>query len=104
MLPAQHDVSTPIATDADPAWSIIASRRDDVGSQSHRVDIANAGHQACSDFGLYAELAPQVPDIPELVRNYLSEIIAESPSEWLKTWRSTLLSQVSHIDAFLTRI
>ena len=51
MVGAQ-DATTPPDTDAERAWAVLGAR------PAWRVDIERAGHQGCSDVGLYLELAP----------------------------------------------
>ena len=95
------DATTPPGTDADPAWSIITGRSDDVAAGSKRIDMEFAPHQGCSDFSLYAELAPRVEGLPDAVKTYLDSIAAEVPSQWTSSWRDGLRRHVEHIDTFL---
>lgn len=101
MLVANQDRTTPPATDAENAWSILSQRDDQVGIKSRRFDIDQAGHQASSDFGLYVELAPQVENLPDMLRQYLKMVTDEAPKDWITNWRSTVHQHVIHIDAFL---
>lgn len=101
MVVGERDLTTPPSTDAEPAWSAITSRADDVGRLSRRHDLVDAGHQGCSDFGLYAELAPLVPGLPQIVLDYLGSIAAESPDNWRESWRNNVRSHVEWTDGFL---
>lgn len=101
MIVGDRDVTTPPDTDAEPAWSAISSRGDEVGRLSRRHDLPGAGHQGCSDFGLYAELAPRVPGLPQIVVDYLGSIAAEAPDDWRSSWRNDLRSHIEWIDDFL---
>lgn len=102
MLVGLADATTPPETDADPAWNLLRGRDDEVFAASRRIDMAHAPHQGCSDFSLYAELAPRVPGLPEAVSAYLDAIAAEIPREWSESWRDGLRQHVEHIDEFLT--
>ncbi len=104
MLVGERDLTNPPPTDAEPAWSAISSRSDDVGVLSRRHDLADAGHQGCSDFGLYAELAPNVPGLPQIVIDYLGSIANESPDNWRESWRDNVRSHVEWIDRFLVAL
>lgn len=104
MMVGQRDLTTPPSTDAEPAWSAISSRSDDVGTLSRRHDLVDAGHQGCSDFGLYAELAPNVPGLPQIVIDYLGSIADESPDNWRESWRGNVRSHVEWIDRFLVAL
>ena len=104
MVVANQDVTTPPSTDAEKAWGFLSTRTDRVGEKSQRFNIDHAGHQASSDFGLYAELAPQVENLPDMLRAYLKLVVDESPIEWIHKWRTTVLRHVVLIDEFLNSL
>jgi predicted dienelactone hydrolase len=104
MVVANQDVTTPPLTDAEKAWGLLSARTGRVGALSRRVDVDQAGHQASSDFGLYAELAPQVENIPDMLRAYVKMVVDESPPEWIHKWRTTVLRHVVLIDDFLNSL
>ena len=93
------DVTTPPSTDADPIWSTMSA----LDPRHQRVDLPHGGHQACSDFSLYMELVPSMPDIPQMVLDYLESIAAESPEGFRDTWRDTLATQIEALAAFFSR-
>ena len=101
MVVANQDKTTPPTTDAEKAWSFLSAREGRVGALSQRFDVDQAGHQASSDFGLYAELAPQVENLPDMLRMYLKSVVDDSPAEWITAWRTTVLRHVVLIDDFL---
>lgn len=92
---ASRDVTTPAELDADRPWRLISA------PDTWRVDVADAAHQACSDVGLYAELAPQVPNLPETLRVYLEETAAETRAEGMRGWRESVRLQAQVVGAFL---
>ena len=104
MVVANQDLTTPPSTDAEKAWALLSAREGRVGEMSQRTDIDHAGHQASSDFGLYAELAPQVENLPDMLRAYLKMVVDESPAEWIHAWRTTVLRHVVLIDNFLKSV
>ena len=55
-----------------------------------RVDIEDAGHQACSDVGLYLELAPQVDGLPEIVFDFVQSMAADVTGSAGDPWRPTV--------------
>ena len=67
MVVGARDQTTPPDTDADRAFAVIG------GKDARRVDIEDAGHQACSDVGLYLELAPRVAGLPDIVADFVHE-------------------------------
>ena len=104
MVVANQDKTTPPTTDAEKAWSFLSTREGRVGALSQRFDVDQAGHQASSDFGLYAELAPQVENLPDMLRLYLKSVVDDSPAEWITAWRTTVLRHVVLIDDFLNSL
>jgi len=104
MVVANQDKTTPPTTDAEKAWSFLSAREGRVGELSQRFDVDQAGHQASSDFGLYAELSPQVENLPDMLRMYLKSVVDDSPAEWIHKWRTTVLRHVVLIDDFLNSL
>ena len=54
------------------------------------VDIEAAGHQGCSDVGLYLELAPQVEGLPDIVGDYLLTLADQVTGTAGDPWRPTV--------------
>lgn len=96
LLVGLGDLTTPPATDADPIWN----RLKDTDPRHRRIDLTHGGHQACSDFAYYMEMLPSIPDVPQLVIDYLESIAAESPAGFRDTWRDTLSTQAEAIADF----
>lgn len=90
------DLTTPPTTDADPLWQRLAP----IDPRHRRIDLPHGGHQACSDFAFYMEMLPSIPDVPQLVVDYLDSIAAESPAGFRETWRATLEKQITEIVEF----
>ncbi len=84
LVAGARDQTTPPATDADRAFAALGS------ADARRVDIDAAGHQACSDVGLYLELAPQVAGIPDLVVGFVSSMAADVTGTPGDPWRPTV--------------
>ena len=96
LLVGLRDLTTPPSTDADPVWARLSG-----GKTNHRrIDLSDGGHQACSDFSYYMEVLPTIPDVPQIVVDYLQSIAAESPPGFASTWRGTLEAQISAISDF----
>ncbi len=89
------DATTPPATDADRAWAKLGA------PSSWRVDVAHAGHQACSDVGLYVELAPHVEGVPDLVRAFVESMAADITGTAGDPWRPTVTLHAQMLGAFL---
>jgi len=95
LIVSELDATTPATTDSDRPWALIR------GVPSWRLDLAGAAHQAASDMGLYSEIAGQVPDLPDLVRQYLEYTAADAVGPGLRPWRELLAVQVRAAWAFL---
>ena len=94
LLLAELDETTPAATDGDRPWALLAG-------PTWRIDLAAAAHQASSDMGLYAELAAHVPDLPDMVRQYLEYTARDAVGDGLRPWRDTLAIHARAVWAFL---
>ncbi|MEY3361932.1 MAG: hypothetical protein RL531_1651 [Actinomycetota bacterium] len=95
---AARDTTTPPAVDADRPWSRLAT------PDTVRVDVADAAHQACSDVGLYAELAPRVPDLPQNLRDYLEGTAADTREPGMRSWREAVALQARIAAGFLDEV
>ena len=91
---AELDQTTPASSDGDRPWALL-------GGPTWRLDLSRSAHQAASDMGLYAELAAHVPDLPDMVRQYLEYTARDAVGEGLRPWRDTLAIHVRAIWAFL---
>ncbi len=98
LLVGLGDTTTPPADDAEPAWEILSKS----ALPHRRLNLPYGGHQACSDFALYIELAPGVEGVPQLVLDYLNSIAVDSPAGFDSTWRTTLSEQIEEIKIFLS--
>jgi len=92
------DRVTPAATDGDRPWALLR------GTPTWRLDLDGAGHQAISDIALYAELARRLPDLPEIVRQYLAASEADAGAPGVMGWRELMRLQVAAVWAFLDEV
>jgi predicted dienelactone hydrolase len=95
---SMDDRTTPPDTDADRPWALVPGR------PSWRLDLPGAGHQASSDIALYSELVDHVPDLPDVVRMYLTATAADAVGGGLRPWRTVMREQVVGVWAFLTEV
>ena len=96
LIVSEQDTSTPASTDADRPWALFRGR------QTWRVDLAGAGHQASTDMGLFAELAPSLPGLPQMARDYMDASTADSAGPGLRpVGRDLLATQIAVVWAFL---
>ena len=95
LVVSAEDRVTPPAANADRPWALLRSE------PKWRLDLAGGGHQAISDIPLYAELADQVPGLPDLVRDYLRTTAEGSSAAAGRTWREAQQLQVATAWAFL---
>lgn len=95
LVVSAEDRVTPPAANADRPWALLR------GEPTWRLDLAGGGHQAISDIPLYAELADQVPNLPDLVRDYLRMTAEGSSAAAGRGWRAAQQLQVATAWAFL---
>jgi pimeloyl-ACP methyl ester carboxylesterase len=97
LIVGAQDKTTPPEIDADRAFEAL-------GEHARRVDIERAGHQACSDVGLYLELAPQVGGLPEIVFEYLQSMAADVTGTAGDPWRPTLAAHLETLGDWLDEV
>jgi predicted dienelactone hydrolase len=95
MIVSELDGTTPAATDSDRPWALLR------GEPTWRLDLAGAGHQAISDIALYAELAPHIEGLPDIVVQYLTLTAADAVGPGYRPWRDVLRVQLDATWAFL---
>jgi len=93
-----RDMTTPPSSDADRAFTALG------GPDVRRVDIERAGHQACSDVGLYVELSPQVHGLPDMVRDYLDTLAEQVTGRAGDPWRPTVGLHLGVLGAWLDEV
>lgn len=94
------DQVTPVSTDVERPFATIGSALPSP-VPVWRLDLAEAGHQAISDISLYAELADQVPNLPDIVRGYLASQLPPSADAVVRPWRDRVRVQVAVAWEFL---
>lgn len=94
LLVGTADTTTPPETDADRPWALLQP-------PTWRLDLVDAGHQACTDVALYAELAGHIEGLPSIVTDYLAVTAAGTAVVGTRTWRQLIQVQVEAMWAFL---
>ena len=88
----------PPETDADRVTETV--RRAD----ARRVDIDAAGHQACSDVGLYLDLVAHVDGLPEIVTAFLGSMADQVTGRAGDPWRPTVALHLRILAAWLDEV
>ena len=78
------DTTTPVDADTHRAFDAAGS------ADAHVVEVTAAGHQACSDVGLYLELLPQVDGLPDFVHETVGAMAADVTGTPGDPWRPTV--------------
>jgi predicted dienelactone hydrolase len=78
------DATTPVDADTHRAFDAAGS------TDAHVVEVVAAGHQACSDVGLYLELLPQVDGLPEFVVETVTAMADNVTGTPGDPWRPTV--------------
>ena len=93
-----QDKTTPPETDADRA----------VRGRSATTRAASTSNtpatKACSDVGLYLELAPQVDGLPEIVFEYLQSMAADVTGTAGDPWRPTVAAHLQALGDWLDEV
>ena len=78
--------------------------RDDHPRRRPRVDLTEAGHQACSDVGLYLELETHVDAVPEIVAMFLASMADQVTGRAGDPWRPTVGLHLRILRAWLDEL
>jgi dienelactone hydrolase len=98
LIAGARDTTCPPDTDTAPAYAALTN------CDARRVDIDHAGHQACSDVGLYLELAPQVGELPDIAREYLDTLADQVTGRAGDPWRPTVALHLRILGAWLDEV
>lgn len=99
MIAGAKDLTTPPDTDADRAFAILSQRLSE--RDVRRIDVDHAGHQGCSDVGLYLELAPQVEGLPDFVRDFVLSLADQVTGRAGDPWRPVVGLHLRVLGAWL---
>ena len=72
-----------------------------IRDDARRFDLAAAGHQACSDVGLYLELESQVDGVPDIVAAFLASMADQVTGHAGDPWRPTVGLHLRILGAWL---
>jgi dienelactone hydrolase len=74
------------------------------GDSVHLIEIAAAGHQACSDVGLYIELAEQIDTLPQVVRDLVGSMAGDVTGTAGDPWRPTVSLHARIVGSWLSNV
>jgi predicted dienelactone hydrolase len=95
LIVGRKDRTCPPETDADRVSETVTR------ADALRVDITAAGHQACSDVGLYLELAARVDGLPDIVAAFLASMADNVTGRVGDPWRPTVGLHLRILGAWL---
>jgi predicted dienelactone hydrolase len=98
LIVGARDETCPPDTDADRVSETVDR------ACAHRFDLADAGHQACSDVGLYLDLATQVEGLPEIVAMFLASMADQVTGRAGDPWRPTVGLHLRILGAWLDEL
>lgn len=95
LVAGSADATTPPAPDAHRAFESLGS------PSAHLFELTAAGHQACSDVGLYVEMLPQVDDLPDMVHEMVGGMAADVTGTAGEPWRPVVSMHLEMLTAWL---
>ena len=99
LVGAAEDTTTPPAEDSRVGFEGL------VGSAARHVEVAGTGHQACSDVGLYAELARAHADVlPPGLADLLDGMAGQVTGRPGGRWRPVVADQLDLLAAFVAAV
>ena len=95
LVAGSADTTTPPPADAHRAFDALGS------DERHLVEIEAAGHQACSDVGLYLEMLPQVEGLPDLVHEMVGAMAPDVTGTAGDPWRPVVSLHLEVLSVWL---
>ncbi len=96
LLGGANDTTTPVEVNVhEPAKHL---------SKVTVVVFEEVGHQGCSDIGLYGELAPTIPGLPEEIVALVQDMATSVTGQAGDPWRPAVLQHLQELTLFLERV
>lgn len=95
LVAGSADTTTPPGPDAHRAFEALDA------TSAHLFEITAAGHQACSDVGLYLEMLPRVDGLPEMVLEMVGAMAEDVTGTAGDPWRPVVSLHLELLVAWL---
>jgi len=93
LLGGTNDTTTPVASNVHAPAKYLTNAK--------IVIFDEVGHQGCSDIGLYGELAPTIPDLPQELVAMIQDMATSVTGRAGDPWRPVVQQHLEELGAFL---
>jgi dienelactone hydrolase len=98
IVAGDKDATTPVPTNIDPVLPQLQK------DKTTALLLSNVGHQGCSDVGMYIEVAPTVPGVPDFVLEFMGTMGDDTTGTAGDPWRPVTEAHIELVRTWLANI
>jgi len=98
IVAGDKDATTPVETNIHPVLPQLQK------DKTTALLLSNVGHQGCSDVGMYIEVAPTVPGVPDFVLEFMSTMGDDTTGTAGDPWRPVTEAHIELVRTWLANI
>ena len=98
IVAGENDATTPLETNIHP---IVPNLKAELTTA---LVLSGVGHQGCSDVGMYIEVAPTVPGVPDFVLDFMGTMGADTTGTNGEPWRPVTEAHIELVRTWLANI
>lgn len=98
IVAGDKDATTPIETNIHPVVPHLEAEL------TTTLVLENVGHQGCSDVGMYIEVAPTVPGVPDFVLDFMGTMGDDTTGTAGEPWRPVTQAHIELVTSWLANV
>ena len=98
IVAGDKDATTPVETNIDPVLPQLQK------DKTTALLLSNVGHQGCSDVGMYIEVAPTVPGVPDFVLEFMGSMGDDTTGTAGDPWRPVTQAHIELVRTWLANV
>ena len=98
IVAGDKDATTPVETNIHPVLPQLQK------DKTTALLLSNVGHQGCSDVGMYIEVAPTVPGVPDFVLEFMGTMGDDTTGTAGDPWRPVTEAHIELVRTWLANI
>lgn len=98
IVAGDKDATTPVETNIHPVLPHLSAET------TTALLLQNVGHQGCSDVGMYIEVAPTVPGVPDFVLEFMQTMGDDTTGTAGEPWRPVTEAHIELVRTWLSNV
>ena len=98
IVAGDKDATTPVDSNIHPVLPHLDAQA------TTALLLANVGHQGCSDVGMYIEVAPTVPGVPDFVLEFMQTMGDDTTGTAGEPWRPVTEAHIELVTTWLANV